>query len=184
MGERGMETAILAGGCFWCIEAVFQDLQGVGEVQSGYAGGSVPNPTYEEVCSGTTGHAEVVRIEFDPEVITFPEILEVFFAVHDPTTLNRQGADVGTQYRSAIFFHDEKQEAEAWEAIRAVEAEGVWDGKVVTEVTPVGSFFPAESYHDSYFSRNPQQPYCQAVINPKIAKFRSRFAHKLKSKEG
>jgi len=179
-----METAILAGGCFWCIEAVFQDLKGVGEVQSGYAGGSVPNPTYEEVCSGTTGHAEVVRIEFDPEVITFPEILEVFFAVHDPTTLNRQGADVGTQYRSAIFFHDEKQEVEARKAIQAVEAEGVWDGKVVTEVTSGGSFFPAESYHDSYFSRNPQQPYCQAVINPKIAKFRSRFAHKLKSKEG
>lgn len=179
-----METATLAGGCFWCIEAVFQDLKGVHRVQSGYAGGTTPNPTYEEVCRGTTGHAEVVQVEFDPEVVTFPEILEVFLAVHDPTTLNRQGGDVGTQYRSAIFFHTAAQEAQAREAIGEVEEAGVWDGSVVTEVTPLATFHPAEPYHDDYFSRNPQQPYCQAVINPKVAKFRSRFAHKLKSHGG
>lgn len=179
-----METATLAGGCFWCIEAVFQDLKGVERVQSGYAGGTRKDPTYEEVCQGTTGHAEVVQVEFDPEVITYPEILEVFFAVHDPTTLNRQGADVGTQYRSAIFFHNGEQETQARESIRAVEEAGVWDGPVVTEVTPLDTFYPAESYHDDYFVRNPQQPYCQAVINPKVARFRRRFAHKLKSHGG
>lgn len=180
----GMETATLAGGCFWCIEAVFQDLKGVRRVQSGYAGGSVAQPTYEEVCRGTTGHAEAVQIEFDPEVITFPEILEVFFAVHDPTTLNRQGADVGTQYRSAIFFHTPEQETQAREAIRAVEEAEVWEGKIVTEVTPLEKFHPAEEYHDSYYSRNPGQPYCQAVINPKVASFRARFSHKLKNHSG
>ena len=175
-----METATLAGGCFWCIEAVFQGLKGVQQVRSGYAGGTTRNPTYEEVCRGTTGHAEVVQVDFDPEVVTFREILEIFFAVHDPTTLNRQGADVGTQYRSAIFFHTAEQEVQAREAIREVEEAGVWDGPVVTEVTPLTAFHPAEAYHDDYFSRNPQQPYCQAVINPKVASFRRRFAHKLK----
>ncbi|MFO8173041.1 MAG: peptide-methionine (S)-S-oxide reductase MsrA [Gemmatimonadota bacterium] len=179
-----METATLAGGCFWCIEAVFQDLKGVGRAQSGYAGGSVAHPTYEEVCRGTTGHAEAVQVEFDPEIVTFPEILEVFFAVHDPTTLNRQGADVGTQYRSAIFFHTSKQEAEAREAIRAVEEAGVWEENVVTEVTPLETFYPAEDHHDDYYSRNPEQPYCRAVITPKLARFRSRFSHKLESHSG
>lgn len=175
-----METATLGGGCFWCIEAVFQDLKGVERVQSGYAGGSVPDPTYEEVCRGTTGHAEVVQVTFDPEVIGFREVLEVFFSVHDPTTLNRQGADVGTQYRSVVFYQSPEQERQTRETIRSMEEAGVWDGPIVTEVTPLEAFYPAEAYHEDYFSRNPQQPYCQAVINPKVAKFRARFSHKLK----
>ncbi len=179
-----METATLGGGCFWCVEAVLLDLKGVERVQSGYAGGTTPNPTYEEVCRGTTGHAEVVQVDFDPQVISYWEILEVFFAVHDPTTLNRQGADVGTQYRSVIFFHTPEQEERAREVIEALEREGIWDSPVVTEVSPLTSFYPAETYHDGYFSRNPQQPYCQAVISPKVAKFRARFAHKLKSRDG
>jgi peptide-methionine (S)-S-oxide reductase len=176
-----MEIATLGGGCFWCLEALFQDLQGVERVESGYSGGSVPDPTYEDVCQGTTGHAEVVRVEFDPGVITFPQILEVFFTMHDPTTLNRQGADVGTQYRSAIFFHSPTQEAQAREMIASVEAEGIWDGPVITEVTPFSGFYPAGDYHTDYFRRNPGQPYCQAVISPKVAKFRARFTHRLKS---
>ena len=175
-----METATLGGGCFWCIEAVFQDLKGVERVQSGYAGGSVPDPTYEEVCRGTTGHAEVVQVTFDPEVIGFREVLEVFFSVHDPTTLNRQGADVGTQYRSVVFYQSPEQESKTRETIRSMEEAGVWNGPIVTEVTPLEAFYPAEAYHEDYFSRNPQQPYCQAVINPKVAKFRARFSHKLK----
>ena len=177
-----MEIVTLGGGCFWCLETLFLDLRGVQSVWSGYSGGSVLDPTYEEVCSGTTGHAEVVQVEFDPAVITFPEILEVFFAMHDPTTLNRQGADVGAQYRSAIFFHSPEQEGQARASIAEVEAEEVWDGPIITEITPFSEFYSAGAYHEDYFRRNSDQPYCQAVINPKVAKFRSRFSHKLKSR--
>jgi peptide-methionine (S)-S-oxide reductase len=183
MEVERMEFATLGGGCFWCLEAVFQDLQGVQGVRSGYSGGSVPDPTYEEVCRGTTGHAEVVQVEFDPSVTPYREILQVFFAIHDPSTLHRQGADVGTQYRSAVFFHSPTQEEMAMEVIRELDAESLWAGPIVTEVVPLERFFPAEEYHGDYFRRNPQQPYCQAVIHPKIAKFRSRFAHKLKSNQ-
>jgi peptide-methionine (S)-S-oxide reductase len=179
-----MEVATLGGGCFWCLEAAYQELQGVESVQSGYTGGARPNPTYEEVCRGDTGHAEVVRVEFDETVTTFREILQVFFGIHDPTTLNRQGADVGTQYRSAIFFHSPEQEMVAGEMIRELEGEGIWDDPIVTEVTPLETFYPAEDYHREYYARNPAQPYCQAVINPKLAKFRARFAHKLKRSQG
>ena len=179
-----MEVATLGGGCFWCLEAVYLDLEGVSRVQSGYAGGDHPNPSYEEVCRGTTGHAEVVRLEFDPRVTSFQEILEVFFAIHDPTTLNRQGADVGTQYRSAIFYHSPEQKETAESLIRELNEEGIWPGSIVTEVSPMKDFFPAEEYHDRYFLRNPNQPYCQAVINPKVGKFRARFSHKLKSGGG
>jgi len=177
-----METATLGGGCFWCLEAIFLDLVGVEEVRSGYSGGSVANPTYEEVCRGNTGHAEVVQVDFDPSVISFREILEVFFATHDPTTLNRQGADVGTQYRSVIFPHSPEQERTAREVMGVLEEDGVYDDPLVTEVTPFSAFYPAEGYHEEYFRRNPQQPYCQAVISPKVAKFRARFSHKLKSR--
>ena len=179
-----MEIATLGGGCFWCLETLYLDLEGVHRVQSGYSGGTLPRPTYEEVCAGTTGHAEVVQVEFDPTIISYREILEVFFAMHDPTTLNRQGADVGTQYRSAVFFHSPEQETQARASMAEVEAEGVWDGSIVTEVTPFPEFFPAGDYHEDYFRKNSSQPYCQAVINPKVAKFRARFAHKLKSRSG
>jgi len=178
-----MEIATLGGGCFWCLEAVFLDLEGVRAVRSGYTGGSMENPTYHQVCEGVTGHAEVVQVEFDPSVTSFKEVLEVFFAVHDPTTLNRQGADIGTQYRSAVFCHSPEQEAVAKGVMASLSAEGVWANPIVTEVSPVGTFYPAEDYHEDYFRRNPQQPYCQAVINPKVAKFRARFAHKLKSQK-
>ncbi|MCJ7627024.1 MAG: peptide-methionine (S)-S-oxide reductase MsrA [Longimicrobiales bacterium] len=179
-----MEVATVGGGCFWCLEAVFLDLNGVTKVQSGYSGGVSANPTYDEVCRGATGHAEVVQLQFDPEAISFSEILEVFFAIHDPTTLNRQGGDKGTQYRSAIFFQSSVQREAAERLIRELDSQDLWSGPIVTEVTPFGEFFPAEGYHDDYFRRNPVQPYCQAVINPKIAKFRSRFSHKLKSNRG
>jgi peptide-methionine (S)-S-oxide reductase len=179
-----MEVATLGGGCFWCLEAVYLDLEGVQSVKSGYAGGANPNPTYEEVCRGTTGHAEVVQVSFDPSVTTYREILEVFFAIHDPTTLNRQGADVGTQYRSVVFYHSDDHRAVAEEVMRALESEGVWSGPIVTELNPAPTFFPAEAYHDDYFRRNSGQPYCQAVIDPKVAKFRQRFSHKLKSQQG
>jgi peptide-methionine (S)-S-oxide reductase len=178
-----MEVATLGGGCFWCLEAVFLDLEGVTGVQSGYSGGSVDAPTYEAVCTGTTGHAEVVRIEFDPAVTSYREVLEVFFAVHDPTTLNRQGADVGTQYRSAIFFHSPDQERAARALVAELEEEGLWTDPIVTEITSAGAFYPAEAYHTEYFNRNSDQAYCRAVINPKISKFRQRFSHKLKSSE-
>jgi peptide-methionine (S)-S-oxide reductase len=171
-----MEIATLAGGCFWCIEAAFEQLRGVEKAQSGYSGGRRPNPTYQQVCTGTTGHAEVVQVTFDPAVISFREILEVFFTIHDPTTLNRQGADVGTQYRSAIFYHSPEQKAVAEEVIAALTAEGVWNDPIVTEVAP----FPAEGYHDEYYRRNPDQPYCQVVISPKLAKFRKAYGEKLK----
>ena len=176
-----METATLAGGCFWCVEAVFDDLKGVEDVVSGYAGGHTENPTYRQVCEGDTGHAEVIRITFDPEQISFKEILQVFFSVHDPTTLNRQGNDVGTQYRSAIFYQDDEQKRVAEETIREIEAEHIWDDPIVTEVAPLDKFWPAEDYHQEYFSNNPEQPYCAAVVAPKVAKFRQKFVNKLKA---
>jgi peptide-methionine (S)-S-oxide reductase len=180
MSEGGRETAILGGGCFWCTEAAFEQLAGVESVESGYAGGEIPSPTYAQVCSGGTGHAEVVRVTFDPEVVSFRDLLDVFFTVHDPTTLNRQGADVGTQYRSVIFYADEEQRRIAEEAIREVEAEGVWKGTVVTEVSPAPIFYPAEEYHREYYRRNPGQPYCQVVIEPKLAKLRQRHLERLR----
>lgn len=176
-----MAIATFGGGCFWCLEAVYLDLVGVHEVRSGYAGGDAPDPTYEEVCGGATGHAEVVQLSFDPEVISYQEILQVFFAVHDPTTLNRQGADIGTQYRSIIIHHTPAQKEVAEEVIRDLERGDLWEGPIVTELSEAVAFYPAEKYHDDYFRRNPQQPYCRAVISPKLAKFRASFAHKLKS---
>jgi peptide-methionine (S)-S-oxide reductase len=178
---KTLETATLAAGCFWCIEAVFDDLKGVEDVVSGYAGGHTENPTYRQVCDGDTGHAEVAQIKFDPSVISFKEILQVFFAVHDPTTLNRQGNDVGTQYRSAIFYHDDEQKRAAEEVIKEVTAEGVYDDPIVTEVVPLEKFWPAEDYHQEYFANNPNQPYCTAVVAPKVAKFRKKFVDRLKS---
>jgi peptide-methionine (S)-S-oxide reductase len=174
-------TATLAGGCFWCLEAVFLRLRGVQRVASGYAGGHVDQPTYRAVCTGTTGHAEVVQIDFDAQEISYAELLEVFFAIHDPTTLNRQGADVGTQYRSAIFYHDDAQKQEAERIIRELTAQQVWDDAIVTEVVPLTRFYPAEDYHREYYDRNPEQGYCQVVISPKVSKLRSKFADRLKS---
>lgn len=175
------EIATLGGGCFWCTEAVFQDLRGVERVQSGYSGGHVRNPTYEEVCRKQTGHAEVVQVTFDPSVISFREILEVFFTVHDPTTPNRQGADEGPQYRSAIFYHSPEQKAVAEEVMRDVAERRIWGDPLVTEVAQFTEFFPAESYHDDYFRRNPYQGYCQVVIAPKVSKFRKQYLEKLKA---
>ncbi|HEX8453766.1 MAG TPA: peptide-methionine (S)-S-oxide reductase MsrA [Longimicrobium sp.] len=175
------EVATLGGGCFWCTEAVFQDLRGVEKVQSGYSGGHVPNPTYEEVCGKGTGHAEVVQVTFDPSVVSFRELLEVFFTVHDPTTPNRQGADVGPQYRSAVFYHSPEQKAVAEEVIRDVNDRQLWGAPIVTEVTEFTEFYPAESYHDDYFRRNPYQGYCQVVIAPKVSKFRKQYLEKLKA---
>jgi peptide-methionine (S)-S-oxide reductase len=174
------EIAILGGGCFWCIEAVFEELQGVTKVESGYSGGKIANPTYREVCSGLTGHAEVIRVFFDPAKITYKEILSVFFSVHDPTTLNRQGADVGTQYRSVIFYNSEQQRQEAEEVIEELKRQEVYNKPVVTEISPAGDFFVAENYHQNYFENNLNQPYCQVVINPKLKKFREKFEQKLK----
>jgi len=174
------EIATLAGGCFWCLEAVFNDLRGVEKVVSGYAGGSLPNPSYEQVCRGTTGHAEVVQVVFNPKETSFKELLEVFFTIHDPTTLNRQGADVGTQYRSAIFYHSPEQKEVAEQVIKELEAEQIWDRPIVTEVAPLDVFYPAEGYHQQYYEQNPNQPYCQAVVAPKVAKFRKLFLSKLK----
>jgi peptide-methionine (S)-S-oxide reductase len=181
MGEGAHEElATLGGGCFWCLEAVYRRVEGVTEVSAGYAGGQAPNPTYQAVCSGTTGHAEVVEVRFDPSIIGYREILEIFFAIHDPTTPNRQGADIGTQYRSAIFYHTPDQEATARRVIADLETEGVWDGSIVTELAPLRVFFPAEDYHKAYFERNGNQPYCQVVVAPKVAKFRQKFAHRLR----
>jgi peptide-methionine (S)-S-oxide reductase len=173
------EVATLAGGCFWCLDAVFRDLRGVEKVESGYSGGTTTNPSYEEVCSGRTGHAEVVQVTFDPGVISYRDVLDAFFAIHDPTTLNRQGGDVGTQYRSAIFYHTPEQRAVAERAIEDLAAEGLWDDAVVTEVTQFTRFYAAESYHQDYFARNPYQPYCAAVIAPKVAKFRKTHLERL-----
>ncbi|MBI4205715.1 MAG: peptide-methionine (S)-S-oxide reductase MsrA [Betaproteobacteria bacterium] len=174
------EVATLGGGCFWCLEAVFDGLGGVDSVESGYMGGDRVNPTYEEVCGGRTGHAEVVRIKFDPAVVSFREILEVFFVIHDPTTLNRQGNDVGTQYRSAVFYHTPGQKAAAEQIIARLGAAKLWDDPIVTEVAPATTFYVAEDYHQEYFARNPYQPYCQFVVAPKVAKFRKHFLEKLK----
>ena len=172
------EIATLAGGCFWCIEAVYNDLQGVVKAESGYSGGATPNPSYQAVCTGETGHAEVVQVTFDPEVISFGELLHVFFTVHDPTTLNRQGADIGTQYRSAIFYHSDEQKATAEKVIAEVASQ--WSNPVVTEVTPLEKFYAAEDYHQEYFANNPNQPYCRAVVAPKVEKFRQKFVVNLK----
>lgn len=178
--QHNNEAATLGGGCFWCLEAVFKELRGVASVVSGYSGGSVADPTYHQVCSGTTGHAEVVQVTFDPEVVSFREILEVFFTIHDPTTLNRQGADAGTQYRSAIFYHSPEQKEVAEQVIAELTAEQLWRDPVVTEVTPLTEFYAAEDYHQDYFERNPYQPYCMAVVAPKVTKFRKKFLGKLK----
>lgn len=174
------EVATLAGGCFWCLEAVYVEVEGVQQVVSGYMGGHVSEPTYRAVCEGDTGHAEVVQVTFDPDVIGFRDLLDVFFAIHDPTTPNRQGNDVGTQYRSAIFFHTAEQQRIAIETIDAFTADAVFPAPIVTQVVAVDTFFPAEAYHRDYFARNPQQPYCQFVVGPKVAKLRKRFAHRLK----
>jgi peptide-methionine (S)-S-oxide reductase len=174
------ETATLAGGCFWCLEAVFTELRGVERVVSGYTGGHVASPSYEQVCSGRTGHAEAVQVTFDPEVISYRELLEVFFTIHDPTTLNRQGADVGTQYRSAIFYSSPEQERIAREVTDEMNASGTWRSPLVTELVPLERFYPAEAYHQEYFARNPYQPYCQVVIAPKVAKARDRYLARLK----
>jgi peptide-methionine (S)-S-oxide reductase len=174
------EIATLGGGCFWCLEAVFDGLKGVESVTSGYMGGQKANPTYEEVCSGRTGHAEVVQITFDPRAVTFKEILEVFFVIHDPTTLNRQGNDAGTQYRSVIFHHSPEQKAGADQVIVNLDRAKLWPGPIVTEVKPASTFYAAEDYHQEYFARNPQQSYCQFVVAPKVAKFRKHFLEKLK----
>jgi peptide-methionine (S)-S-oxide reductase len=174
------ETATLAGGCFWCLEAVYDDLKGVESVVSGYMGGRNPNPTYEDVCSGRTGHAEVVQIVFDPATLSFRELLEVFFLIHDPTTLDRQGNDVGTQYRSAVFYHTPEQKAAAEEVIARLGSAKIYDDPIVTQVTPASDFYPAEDHHQEYFRRNPNQPYCAFVVKPKVAKFRKHFLEKVK----
>ena len=175
-----LDVATFGGGCFWCLDAVFRDLRGVARVESGYAGGHVRKPSYEAVCSGETGHAEVVRVEFDPAGISYRDLLRVFFTIHDPTTLNRQGADVGTQYRSVIFFHDDAQRRAAEETIAELEAEHVWDDPIVTELAPAGEYWPAESYHQDYFRRNPAAGYCRVVVAPKVAKARREFADRLR----
>jgi len=178
--DRDTQIATLAGGCFWCLEAVYLELRGVTKVVSGYAGGRHPNPSYEAVCTGATGHAEVVQITFDPAVISYRDLLDVFFTIHDPTTLNRQGGDVGTQYRSAIYFHSPEQKAIADAKIAELAASGEWSDPIVTEVRPLPEFYPAEEYHQNYFARNPEQPYCRAVVASKVGKARKHFFEKLK----
>jgi peptide-methionine (S)-S-oxide reductase len=175
------ELATLGGGCFWCIEAVFEQVVGVTKVQSGYTGGATPNPGYRQVCNGDTGHAEVVQVTFDPGVISYRDILRVFFAIHDPTTLNRQGADAGTQYRSVIYYHSPEQKQIAGDVIRELDAEKIWASPIVTELSPATTFYVAEEYHQEYYRSNPEQGYCQYVIDPKVAKFRKQFADKIKS---
>jgi peptide-methionine (S)-S-oxide reductase len=179
MGNQ-LEVATLAGGCFWCLEAVFDELKGVKSVESGYSGGHVPNPSYAQVCDDNTGHAEVVRVTFDPQVISYHDLLKVFFTIHDPTTLNRQGNDVGTQYRSAIFYHSPEQKATAEQVIQELTEAHLWDHPIVTEVTPFKQFYMAEDYHQEYFKNNPFQGYCRAIIAPKVAKFRQKFVEQLK----
>lgn len=180
MVQANLETATLAGGCFWCLEAVFDELKGVESVESGYSGGHMESPSYRDVCTGTTGHAEVVQVRFDPTVLTYRDLLGVFFAIHDPTTPNRQGADVGTQYRSAIFYHSEAQKLAAEALIQELDSQQIWDAPIVTEIAPFKNFHPAEDYHQEYFSRNPLQPYCMMVVAPKVSKFRKRFIDRLK----
>ncbi|HTR21851.1 MAG TPA: peptide-methionine (S)-S-oxide reductase MsrA [Gemmatimonadales bacterium] len=174
------ETATLAGGCFWCLEAAYLELKGIERVDSGYAGGHVASPSYEQVCTGDTGHAEVVQVTFDPAVITYREVLEVFFTIHDPTTLNRQGADVGTQYRSAIFYHTAEQKATAEAVMAELETERVWNDRIVTQLVPYELFYPAEEYHRDYYRRNPNQGYCRIVIAPKVSKLRKVYFEKLR----
>ena len=178
--QAGKEIATLAGGCFWCLEAVFDQLKGVESVESGYSGGKQPDPTYSQVCSGNTGHAEVIQITFDPQQISFKQLLEVFFTIHNPTTLNRQGADVGTQYRSAIFYHTPAQKATAEEVIRELTAAHLWSNPVVTEVTPFTAFYEAEEHHQEYYVNNPNQGYCRVVIEPKVAKVLKQYLNMLK----
>ncbi|MBW1295166.1 peptide-methionine (S)-S-oxide reductase MsrA [Aquimarina litoralis] len=180
MGKINLETAVFAGGCFWCTEAVFQRLKGVSKVISGYTGGTIKNPAYREITTGRTGHAEAIKIEFDPEFISFTELLEIFFATHDPTTLNRQGADRGTQYRSAIFYQNDEQQRLAKEMIDFLDSEGVFESPIVTEVSPLGAFYNAEDYHQNYYNLNSEQGYCQFVINPKLSKLQNTFKSKLK----
>ena len=179
--EPARELATFGGGCFWCLEAVYKELGGVGRVVSGYAGGSAADPSYEEVCSGSTGHAEVVQITYDPRAVSFRELLEVFFTIHDPTTLNRQGADVGTQYRSAVFYHTPEQKEETERVITELTVNGVWPSPIVTEVVPLEKFYPAEDYHQDYFARNPYQGYCRMVVAPKVSKFRKQFTDRLRA---
>jgi peptide-methionine (S)-S-oxide reductase len=178
--NKSLEVATLAGGCFWCLEAVYDELKGVMDVVSGYSGGRATNPSYEAVCTGETGHAETVQVTFDPQVISYRELLEIFFTIHDPTSLNRQGADVGTQYRSAIFYHSSEQKTTAEQVIHDLEAQKIWGKPIVTELTPFGVFYPAEAYHQEYFKRNPYQGYCMIVIAPKVAKFRHKYLELLK----
>lgn len=178
--SQQLEVATLGGGCFWCLEPVFDDLRGVVSVESGYSGGLKPNPTYEQVCSGNTGHAEVVQVTFDPSKISYGDLLQVFFSIHDPTTLNRQGADVGTQYRSVIFYHNEEQKKTAEDVIRSLQEQRIWNKPIVTQVVPFDAFYQAEDYHQEYFANNPRQPYCNVVIAPKVTKFRKQYAEMLK----
>ena len=178
--EYRFEVATLGGGCFWCLEAVYDEVRGVESVTSGYAGGTVPNPSYQQVCTGTTGHAEVVQIEFDPTVISYRDLLEIYFSIHDPTTLNRQGADVGTQYRSVVFYHNDEQKQVVTDVIKELAASGTYDGPIVTQVVPFEAFYKAEDYHQEYFQNNQNQPYCRVVISPKVAKFQKHFADRLK----
>jgi peptide-methionine (S)-S-oxide reductase len=175
------ELATLGGGCFWCLEAVFVELKGVEKVVSGYTGGQIPNPSYEAVCTGRTGHAEVVQVTFDPALVSYKQILEVFFTIHDPTTLNRQGNDVGTQYRSAIYYHSPEQKAIAEESIRQITEAGLWNNRIVTEVAPLDVFYAAEDYHQNYFANNPNQGYCRVIVAPKVAKFRKQYLEQLKA---
>ncbi|HUF80424.1 MAG TPA: peptide-methionine (S)-S-oxide reductase MsrA [Burkholderiales bacterium] len=176
----GREIATLAGGCFWCLEAVYDGMKGMESVESGYMGGRSPDPTYEQVCGGHTGHAEVVRLTFDPAAVSFKDLLDVFFVIHDPTTLNRQGNDTGTQYRSVIFYHTPEQKSQAEEVIARLTGAKLWSAPIITELAPASTFYVAENYHQEYFARNPGQPYCQYVVAPKVAKFRKLFLEKLK----
>lgn len=178
-GKSATEVATLAGGCFWCLEAIFREVKGVNEVIPGYTGGTTPHPTYEQVCSGHTGHAEAVRITFDTSLISYRDILEIFFSIHDPTTLNRQGADLGTQYRSAIFYHDARQQATARELIARLEKDKIWNKPIVTQIVQSDIFYPAENYHREYFLKHPEQMYCQVVISPKLGKFRKQWKSQL-----
>ena len=178
--NNNLHTATLAGGCFWCLEAVFDDIRGVQSVESGYAGGHVDNPSYRAVCNGDTGHAEVIQVHFDPNIVSYRDLSNVFFAIHDPTTFNRQGADVGTQYRSAIFYHNDDQKMTAESLIEELNSQKIWDAPIVTQVAPLDKFYMAEDYHQEYFVRNPYQPYCQAVVAPKVSKFRKHFFEMLK----
>ena len=178
--NTNLQTATLAGGCFWCLEAVYDEIKGVHSVESGYAGGHMDNPTYRAVCNGDTGHAEVVQVHFDPNIVSYRDLLNVFFAIHDPTTLNRQGADVGTQYRSAIFYHDDEQKQIAEELIKELNTQQIWDRPIVTQVEKLDKLYVAEDYHQEYYARNPYQPYCMAVVAPKVSKFRKHFLELLK----